>query len=195
MRSFTCKHEQHDSMVKAGAPSYIRCNPYDATKMFKNFEVIDKPVGVNKQIEWLDSCLNDDGGWVAFVCGPITEQLKLFSYSLMHHYAKSGSNRLDWHHVTGSRWNKYLDNRNDVIEPHMIVVDALLTHPPMHPNASRGYDPARIGKIYDIVAKYRGVSSIVVICPDLTPEEAYSISMIQADMFFNIKYNAKTIEF
>ncbi len=195
MKSFTCKYTPHDGMIKAGAPNYIRCNPYDAIKLLSTFEVIDKPVSKQMQIDWLDSCINDDGGWVAFVCGSVTEQLKLFAYSLMFNYANNGSNKLDWHHVTGSRWNKYLDSRDKIPEPHMIVLDSLLTHPPMHPNGSRGYDPARIGKIYDIVAKYRGVSSIVVLCPDLTPEEAYRTSMVQADMFFNIRYNAKTVEF
>jgi hypothetical protein len=197
MKTFTCKFTSDGILEKSGAPNYIRCNPFDAVKMFSTFEVIGKPITKNMQIDWLDSCLNDDGGWVIFVCGPVTEQLKLFGYSLMMHYAKNGAhtNRLDWHHVTGSRWNKYLDSRDKILDPNMIVLDSLLTHPPMHPNGSRGYDPARIGKIYDIVAKYRGISSIVILCPDLLPEEAYHISMVQPDMFFSLRYNAKTVEF
>ena len=193
MKSFQCTYKTNENIVKAKPPVYIRCKPFDAIKYLSLFEVINQPISKTRQIEWLSSCLEEDGGWVAFVCGKATEQLKLFAYALLHHYS-SESDKLDWYHVTGSRWCKYLDSRDKVAEPHMIVLDSLLTHPEMHPNASRAYDPARIGKIYDIVAKYRGNSSIVILCPDLLPEEAYRISMVQPDFFFNLRYSAEAVE-
>lgn len=191
--SFVCNFQTNKNMVAAKAPTYIRCNSFDATKLFSPFELRGQTVSRARQVEWLDSCLNEDGGWVAFVCGKATEQLKLFAYNLMFRYSKD-SNKLDWYHVTGSRWCKYLDNRDRVAEPHMIVLDSLLTHPEMHPNGSRAYDPSRIGKIYDIVAKYRGMSSIIVLCPDLTPEEAHGISMVQPDILFFLKHTPEMVE-
>lgn len=193
MKSFNCKFELNENMKGAKAPSYIKCEPFDAVKLFNPFEVIGQPISRARQVDWLSSCVKEDGGWVAFVCGRSSEQIKLFSYNLMLRYAVE-SDKLDWYHVTGSRWCKYLDSRDYVGVPHMIVLDSLLTHPPMHPNASRAYDPSRIGKIYDIVSKYRGQSSIVVMCPDLTPEEAHSICMVQPDMMFFLKATSSIVE-
>ena len=64
----------------------------------------------------------------------------------------------------------------------------------MHPEASRGYEPARIGKIHDITAAYRGNSSVIILCPELTPIQAYEISLIQPDLMFYLKTKLKDTE-
>jgi hypothetical protein len=191
--SFKCRFTADEKLQKLGAPRFIRCKEFDATEYMQQFEVIGKVVTSNEQVDYLDTCLNEDGGWVAFVCGQHPEQIRLFAYALFANYSKT-SNKLDWHHVTGSRWDKYLDSVNDPPAKHLVVLDSLLTHPPMHPSGNRGYDPARLGKIYDITAKHRGKTSIVILCPGLLPEEAYHLSMIQFDMAFSLRYRAKTME-
>lgn len=181
-----------DSLEGAyNTPKYIRGNKFEATTIFHKFEIIDIPVTKEMQVEYLESALNDDGGWTSFVCGS-TEQCRMFAYSLMKHYAEETKSLL-WHRVNGSRYDVLLDER--FRKPyHMIVVDSLLTHPKMHPNGSRAYDPARIGKIYDIVGEYRGESSLVILCPDLTPDEAHSICLIQPDLMWYLKPKVKDVE-
>jgi len=188
----TDREEVETRLQKAGAPGYIRCQPFDATKVFSDFEVIQNHIGRDRQKEWLAEALSESCGWVAFACG-MPEQVRLFSYCLMRHYAEA-KGAIEWHHVTGSRWNKFLDSKDEPPIRQMLVLDSLLTHPPMHPNASRAYDPARIGKIFDIVAKYRGQTSIIVMCPDLLPEDAYRISMVQPDYMWNLKFRARDVE-
>jgi hypothetical protein len=187
---FQCKFD--DSLVKFGAPRFIRCAPFDAVQYMQQFEIVGQTVNRDDQVSYLKSCTEEDGGWVAFVCGH-PEQVRLFGFALMKVYATQ-TNKLDWHHVTGSQFNIYTDSKIDPPHKEMIVLDSLLTHPPMHPEGNRGYDPKRIGKIYDIVAKYRGQTSIVVLCPNITPHEAYLTSMVQADMMFLLKYRARELE-
>lgn len=189
---FKCKFDNDERLQRLGAPKFIRCKPFDAMDYMQPFEVIGRMVDADEQKAYLQSCLDEDGGWVSFVCGH-PEQVRLFAYQLMKHYGGT-TNKLDWHHITGSRWDKYLDSIKP--EPHkdMIVLDSMLTHPAMHPEGNRGYDPSRIGKIYDIVAKHRGSTSIVILCPGLKPDEAYHLSMVQFDMCFNLKYRAKEME-
>lgn len=177
-----------DNLQKLGAPKYIRGNPFQTKDRLHRFEIKDTPITRDRQVEWLNSMLTEDGGWVAFICGS-SEDCRLMAYSLFNVYYEMSHN-LIWHRPSSSSYDLLLDERK-TLNPHMIVLDSLLTHPKMHPNASRGYDPTRIGKIYDIVGKYRGFSSLVVLCPDLTPEEAHSISTVQPEFLFNLKQGGR----
>ena len=187
---FHCKFE-NQLEGQYGSPKYIRGSGFDAIKLFHRFEVMDTIVTREDQTGYLNSALTEDGGWISFVCGS-PENCRMFAYSLMTHYA-SESNKLLWHRVNSSRYDILLDERFRK-QHHMIVLDCLLTHPKMHPNASRAYDPARLGKIHDIVGEYRGESSIVILCPELQPEEAYYTSMIQADLMWLLKPRVKDVE-
>lgn len=184
--------KDQERMETFGAPRFIRCNPFVAEEFLQPFDIIGRAVTREDQVGYLESCLEEDGGWVAFACGH-PEQIRLFGYSLMHHYS-STSKDLEWVHVTGSQFNKFTDTKLDLPSRDMLVLDGLLTHPPMHPEGNRGYDPKRIGKLYDIVAKYRGRTSIVILCPGIDPATAYQTSMIQPDMMFHLKYRAKIME-
>lgn len=190
MTKFICKFDEEFN-GQYGTPKYIRGNGFDAFKMFHKFELMDILVTREMQQDYLDSAVNMDGGWVAFVCG-VPEMCRMFAYTLMRYYSHD-TDKLRWHRVNSSRYDILLDER--FRSPyHMIVVDSLLTHPKMHPNAFRSFDPGRIGKIHDIVAEYRGESSLVILCPELTPEEAYQVSLVQADLLFYLRPKVKDIE-
>ncbi|QIG70334.1 hypothetical protein EVB87_234 [Rhizobium phage RHph_N28_1] len=161
--------------------------------MFASFDIIGKRVGRSDQETMLDEMLNDDGGWTAFVCSA-PEYGRLFAYQMMRRYLEGDGARIEWHRVTGSRYDKHLDERKQGKKPHLLILDSLLTHPPMHPNGARGYDPTRVGKIHDIVNMYRGVSSIIVLCPELDPEQAYHMSNIQADMMLYMMRQYQQLE-
>lgn len=191
LKKFQCKFDGRLEN-KFGTPNYIRGSSFDARSVFHSFEVLDIPVSKTTQMEYLDSIIEDDGGWVAFACG-LPEMCRMFAFEVMARYHEQDSDLLLWHRVTSSRYDELLDNRNDKFY-HLIVVDSLLTHPKMHPSAFRAYDPSRIGKVHDIASKYRGRTSVLILCPELTPEEAYKCSMIQADQMFYLKPKAKDVE-
>lgn len=191
MKTFTCKFT-NSLEGKHGTPSYIKGEAFDAIKFMSSFEIVGKLITRQIQVEWLNSMLDDDSGWVAFVCGR-PEVIRMFAYKMMEHYYKE-TNKINWHRVNGSRWDELLDKRFETFY-HMIVLDSLLTHPPMHPDASRAYDPARIGKIHDIAGEYRGRASTIILCPELKPEEAYHISMVQPDFMFHLKPKGEDHEF
>lgn len=192
MKRFMCKFDESLGLHKFGAPNYIRGEDFDALKLFYRFEIIGKQVGTDEQATYLEQAVTDDGGWVAFICG-LPEQTRLMAFTLMSVYRQENAS-VKWHHVTGSTWDYMLDSKKREADPHLVVLDSMLTHPPMHPNASRGYDPKRLGKIFDITAQLRGKTSIVILCPDLEPEEAYRISQIQPELMFYLKQKPKDIE-
>lgn len=192
MKRFMCKFDESLKLDRFNAPNYIRGEEFDAVKLFRSFEIVGKQVSSEDQVEYVEQMLNDDSGWVAFICG-MPEQTRLFAHTMMGHYSQS-TTAIDWHHVTGSTWDALLDGKHQPKTMHMLVVDSLLTHPAMHPNASRAYDPKRIGKIFDIVAKYRGKASILILCPELTPEESYRISQIQPEFMLHMKGKLKEVE-
>lgn len=186
-----CYFDTNEKLKAAGSPHYIRGEPFSTDKLLKNCMVLEQPVNVDQQKSFINDMLTEDQGWTAFVCG-LPETTRLFAYSMMRHYSES-TRYITWHHVTASKWDKLIDARDKPILD-MIVLDSLLTHPPMHPNASRAYDPTRIGKIFDIVASYRGRSSILILCPELDPEEAFKISSIQPEFMLYLKGKQKDIE-
>lgn len=186
-----CKFENNQILVNAGCPKYIRGDQFSTDKMLRQYSIIDQPITVDRQRAQIASMCEEDQGWTAFVCG-LPETTKLFAHTMMRHYSKE-TNLLHWHHVTSSKWDGLIDVKEKP-NYHMIVLDSLLTHPPMHPNASRAYDPTRIGKIFDIVSSYRGRASILILCPELEPEEAYRVSLIQPEFMLYLRPKAKDLE-
>lgn len=183
--TFTCRFTDDVKLLNAGAPRWIAGTAFTANKAFSSFQIGEKVVQRSTQVNYLDDVLDVDSGWTAFVCGN-SNQIRLFAYSLMHHYAKT-TDAIMWHFVNGSRYDKYRDAREIPRKPHMMVIDSLLTHPEMHPNATRGYDPARIGKIFDLININAGYTSSIVLCPDIDPETAHRMTTIRPEYMFYLK--------
>lgn len=173
---------QDPAFLNFGCPTFIKGASFSVEKRLSKFEINNKIVLSSTQSEWVDEILTVDGGWVNFLCGE-PEDIRLAAFGLLYEYSKETS-KIIWHRLNGSRYDRLLDDR-EKNNYQLIVLDGLLAHP------SKGstllFDPTRIGKIYDIVAKYRGSASIAVLCPNLSPQEAHDIAVVKPDYIWNIK--------
>lgn len=174
------------------APGYINSPEFSVPKIFAPFVVIKKTVTPKTQMEWFETIIDDEHGWVSFVCGNDLEQLRLFAYCIGGHFAKK-KQRVEWVRTNGARWfPRDTDKTN-----HLYIMDSFLTFPSQTSDKEAiVYDYVRAGNIFDMTNRHRGRASTIVLCPKVTPEQAaYHLSIKPDFMFYLSSKKADTQEF
>lgn len=178
MAKFTFK--QIDEVIDG--PGYIGSPDFSIPKAFGAFTVLNKAITPRIQQEWFDAITEEEHGWVSVVCGPHIEQLRLFAYCIGAHFARN-KNKVQWTRVNGARW---FPRKEDKYR-HFHVLDSFLTFPSQTTDkAAITYDVVRAGNIFDMISHVRGKSSVMVLCPNLTPEQACFHLTVKADFMFQL---------
>ena len=169
-----------------GCPHYIRGNKFDTKASLQSYSVNDKVVTVRQQLKELEMQWKEEEGWLCYLCGDFNRMqmysLKLFKFISTPYYGFQTTSK-KWVRLTNGyrQFDEHTPAKALPIEKFMIL-DSLLTHGDLI-----SLDYARASKIFDIIAKRRGRSSIIVLCPDLTPEESIKLLKHDPDIIGNFK--------